>query len=208
MQCNHGWAWKSGLFAVVCFLRGAGAEAKPKAEPKAKPSVVRLSLAGQRLAVGEADFLKCDPKAGYFLHRSGEGWEGLGCHLELCSREYFLAKSIFRDDAAKAERTTLPNLKTGWGVNIGDSPAVVRRKLGALPTKQSWDRDKKSSFLNYLYHKSVFLTIPISAYKYQKPPVTNKRLVRKKFDYSAEYTFANNQLVRIAYRVSDPDFEC
>lgn len=207
MKRNHGLVWKSVLFAAACVLKVAdGAPAKPNGE--AKSSVVRLSLAGQRLAVGEADFLKYDPKAGYFLHRDGEGWEGLGCHLELCSREYSLNRAMFRDSAAKAERQSLPNIKTGWGVNIGDSPATVRRKLGARPTEQSWDRDKQSSYFNYQYHKSVFLNIPISAFRYQKPPVTSKRFVRKKFDYWAQYSFKNNRLVRIVYRVSDPDFEC
>lgn len=169
--------------SAPCFAAGGRGHHAPPAPAR---SFLRFTLAGADVRDGLA-FIRYDAKAGYYLYGQPHG----------DSRPYesaSLTLSPERDDEAVEDKTpvqaaTLPRLRSGKGVNLGDSPVGVKRKLGALPTTTSYDRRTRE--LVYTY-ETVF-------------SLTRGGMVRRRMDYAATYTFHDSRLWAVEYALSKPD---
>ncbi len=125
MKTHYRLVLSVALIGMALLMRDA--EAKPRSK------VVRISLAGSRLDIGQADFVKFDSKANYYLIHGGDNWESPGAYLLLCPAADLSSLGTFELVKGEVQRTTLPRLRTGRGINIGDTPAQVRQKIGASP---------------------------------------------------------------------------
>jgi hypothetical protein len=171
------------------------------AQSKPRSSVVRFSLAGEKLRVGQADFLKFDPESNYYLVHYGYTWENPAAHLRLFPASD-LRNGELEGYGTKVQLATLPRLRTGTGVNIGDTPAQVKRKLGGPPKSPRFD--KKTGELTYSYRQRVVINIPASAYIYREPPMAEKSIITRTYSYGASYAFRNGRLRSISYSLVDP----
>ena len=101
------------------------------------PRVVRLSLAGARLALSARGFVEFDPRSGYYLVLQGDP-DDLGyCDLTLCPDRAFIASDVTHRPGgwSSVRKVRLPRLRSGAGVCLGDTPAQVRSKLRASPIR-------------------------------------------------------------------------
>jgi len=150
------------------------------------PSFVRLYLAGGNLA-DDADYVKYDSKERYYLVATGD-CDGASVDLVLTPNPVGYGYDPATSDKALVERVALPRLRTGKGVNIGDTPQQVQRKLGATPHWSSYDRETKKR--EWVYRASIFM---------------KSREKRGKQIYRGTYTFLNNRLWSIHYNVQEKD---
>lgn len=149
-------------------------------------NVVRLSLAGVR--VGHMGNMrgKYDPKQGYYLIELQE-CDGAHKHLLLTpdpAEAYLEAEQIQR-----LARVHLPRLRTGKGVNIGETPAQVQHKLGKAPDFYSYDRVKKERV--YEYRATL--------------PKQRRGRKQEKSSYRGVYKFRNERLRSITYNLDIGD---
>lgn len=161
---------------------------KPQQKHATKPYTVRLSLAGERLNLQKPFFkVLYDPKSNYYLIGDGFGPD----HLTSLTLTLAPASKIaeYQGTIERRQIATLPHLKSGFGVNIGDSPAIVLRKLGQMPQQTGVDYESKKH--TFWYRKSVWVT----------PPRKNKP---EKWHYSAYYSFDKNRLWAIGYSIASP----
>ena len=177
------------LIAAAFILLPTLAVASQSSKLQNHPAFVRLSLAGGNLT-NEESYVKYDAKARYYLIATGD-CDGASVDLILTpspassgmgddDREYAKDKNI--------KRVALPRLRNGKGVNIGDTPQQVQKKLGIAP-HHSWVRnDLKAREWNY------YANI-----------VMNSRKARGMQNYRATYTFRNGRLWSIAYNAQEPD---
>jgi hypothetical protein len=172
------------IIAVLILMAIGVATAQQSSKSAGYPSFMRLSLAGATLGDNEGNgFTKYDPKQRYFLiaysHTEGD------LNLVLTPQpESFLFDPSDPDRWKGVKRVTLPRLRTGTGVNIGDTPQQVRRKLGTTPHREAYDRRKKERVWHYF------------------GPITMKVWTLKR-KYIGEYRFRNERLWSIEYTVSD-----
>lgn len=151
-------------------------------------NIVRLSLAGMRLNLRQGNYLKHDAEAGYYLNVSNNG-NSVG--LFLCpSRDYVAEESGDEAPLPAAVRGKLPRLTTGAGVNIGDTPQQVARKLGAMPGQNFYTDFRKER--TYTYHGRV----PVQALGGS---------AHKSWYYLAKYIFRHEHLWAIDYSASSFD---
>lgn len=122
---------KAKIFLCVA-LAVLPCAAAPKKKAPHYPSFVRFQIAGED--VRKDGDTKFDPKAGFYLIHTGD-CDGASVDLILTP-----SKSpkdnwdwTWTSKHNEARVTRLPRLRSGSGVNIGDSPATVQRKLGAGP---------------------------------------------------------------------------
>ena len=153
-------------------------------QPPKRPLHLRLTLADVR--VGQVKKLY-DPKEKYFLIGTGDCD---GAHMSLyLVPEAELGRSWSAEWKKKIPHVTLPRLRSGTGVNIGESPTQVRRKLGKSPDYYSYDQPNKIRV--YQYRASWF-----------ERDSTGKN---EKILYRGDYKFCNEQLISIRYSVSEAD---
>lgn len=153
------------------------------------PTFVRLSLAGGNLA-NEGGGVKYDAKTRYYLIATGDCD---GASIDLILTPSPASSGLGDDDREFAKdknikRVALPRLRDGKGVNIGDNPQQVQKKLGAAP-HHSWIR-KELNAREWNYYANIFM---------------KSRQARGMQNYRATYTFRNGRLWAIAYNVQEPD---
>jgi len=157
---------------------------------KHRATFVRTYLAGSCLSPHQKNLLKFDRKKGYYLNSFSDGLGRLmSIKLVLCPDPKRLGDPFADREIEKKEITftTLPRLLTGKGVNIGDSPQQVHRKLGSRPATSQYN------------HKTGE-----RAYTW-KAPITVKADNRwQKWTYYGTYTFRNERLWAIKYWAFDP----
>ena len=182
---------KPKLLVSALILLPVLAVAAPKKPPKS--SVVRFFLAGGQLTAEES-YVKYDPKARYFLVATGD-CDGVSVDLILTPQPSTSGMGITQDDkklalAKTTRRTTLPRLRDGKGVNIGDTPQQVEQKLGALPSQVSPRHEFNGRDWVYL------AAVPLKRkHKYSSSTLQN---------YRATYTFRDGKLWAIHYNLQDP----
>ncbi len=156
----------------------------------AQTKLVRRYLAGSHLSIAQRNFIKYDTASGYYLvsrYTMGEGTdEGrkVGATLLLTPDQGDVENMFLK---VKIQKTHLPRLRTGTGVNIGDTAAQVRSKVGPKPYV-----DRTTGQLSYSYKKRFFLSVP-------KSTGYRKRL----YHYSACYYFYNGRVEAIRYDLYD-----
>jgi len=130
------------ITASFVFLTAGQTLEKPKGQPK----YVRFSLAGGDL--GKADsYTKFDPKQRYYLIATGD-CDGASVSLILTPKPD--GYGIEPDDKKSwGKFVSLPRLRTGQGVNIGETPQQVKRKLGRAPHFLSYEAGKKERIYQY-----------------------------------------------------------
>lgn len=170
------------LLALSAFAALAAAQAAER-----RPAFVRLKLAGVDIQ-DQQHFVKYDPKERYYLVAS-EDCDGASTDLALTPSPG--AWGVKPDDKSIV-RASLPRLRNGTGVNIGDTPAVVRRKLGARPWK-------------WVYHRK--LDERVWTYEAPKIPVRMRHGISRVRDYTATYIFEHGRLWSIYYNVAVPGLE-
>ena len=156
--------------------------------PTPARTFLRFTLAGVDVRDGPS-FVRHDARTGYYLSAKTDGDH----------RSYQAASLVLspeRDEeagepGAQVQAVVLPRLRSGLGINIGDAPAVVKRKLGALPITTSYDRRTRQ--LVYTYETEFRLT--------------HGSMVRRRVNYLGMYTFHNDKLWAVAYTVDDPDYD-
>jgi hypothetical protein len=82
--------------------------------------------------------------------------------------------------------TTLPRLRTGKGINIGDTPQQVRRKLGSQPATSQYNYKSKQRVLTW-----------------KAPIMINAEGRWQNWAYRGIYTFRNERLWAIKYVAVD-----
>jgi hypothetical protein len=150
---------------------------------------VRASLAGSQLNPSQKNFLKFNKKEGYYLYYSSDGLGRLmSMKLVLCPDLNRLDVHYPKGPTAKRniEMNSLPRLRTGKGVNLGNSPQQVQRNLGSPP---------QISKYNYKTGEHVYTW---------KSPIAVKANSRwQNWAYHGIYTFRNERLWTITYWAVD-----
>ena len=181
----------AAVVAVACGTTAASKSTAGKSTVAVRPSYVRLSLAGREVG-DESVRSTYDPKQGYVLFVTGD-CDGSSVDLILASHPRVLSRSSDEDSSlqrwlksnAHVKRGTLSGLRNGRGVNIGDAPREVQRKLGAPPHQV-----RSSGGLEWTYFAVVD---------------TPSRRKRGPQNYRASYQFRNNRLWAIHYNLADQD---
>lgn len=191
------------LMAFASVGSRAKVDAKDTRKVAPQASFVRTYLAGTRLSLMQPDFTAFDAKAGYYLVKFGDTFDVRGATLILSPD---LAATYWPRSSKMSKsgiiRKTLPRLHTGTGVNIGDTPLQVRRKLGAWPREIRRDNGK---IRFYGYHSHVLVDMPYATGQWtngerivdRQAPTTKSR-----FHYYALYWFRNEKLESIEYTVT------
>lgn len=154
------------------------------------PQFVRLSLGGVHVTDG-AGLKVFDPGQHYYLISTGDcDVSSLGLVLTPDPRDwgYDFTKPSLRKGL---KRRTLPRLSGGVGVNIGESPEQVVRKLGSPPSIKAYN--EKTRVRTYTYFAHIVMS------------GEGKRRGRGKQFYSAKYVFLRERLRSIQYVVSNED---
>lgn len=151
-------------------------------KPSQRPQFMRLSLAGSHMGDTRS---KHDPKARYFLIGMGDCD---GAHMSLILTPDPQAEGIEWDEEEKRElpRVSLPRLRTGKGINIGETPSQVQHKLGKAPNFYSYDREKKEHIYQYR-----------SAYSRRNGAGKGEKIF-----YTGSYKFRNGRLWSIHYSLN------
>lgn len=171
---------QKNIITAVLALLPILSTASQSSDSQKHPAFVRFSLAGGSLMDKDNFYEEYDAKERYYLISTGD--------CDGTSRDLILTPSpassgIGGDDRSFAKdknikRVTLPRLRNGKGVNIGDTPKQVKRKLGRGPHR-SWIRnDLKVRVWNY-YSKT--------------------------HSYTATYLFRKGRLWSISYHVGGAD---
>ncbi|HAZ64937.1 MAG TPA: hypothetical protein DCZ72_15190 [Armatimonadetes bacterium] len=142
----------------------------------AKPYVVRMTLAGELLGGGQGTI--ADTRSDYLVTHSGD-CDGAQLTLLLSPPRSGLTWDPDR-------QAPLPRLRSGTGVNIGESPRTVIRKLGRQPDEIGHLEWYARGTTTYTYHAKI---------NYRGGP----RVYTK---YRAEYTFRSGRLYSIMYIIS------
>lgn len=175
--------------AILLILAASGfAKSKPS---KSKPYIIRMHLAGARLEIDQKDFIRFDSKQNYYLIHSGNNWETAGATLFLCPASEMASYGYELKQLKNAKHASLPRLRSGFGVNIGESSKIVIAKLGRKPDHTS--RNSQNPELIYNSRVPVRFTSRTGT------------KVRKMYDYQARYRFGNGKLQMIEYRVFDAE---
>lgn len=173
------------LFVLVPMLAVA---APYSSTSESYPTFIRFSLAGGNL-VDDAGYTKYDPKARYYLLATGD-CDGASIDLILTPSPASSGRGDDREFAnnKSVKRVVLPRLRNGKGVNIGDSPQQVQKKLGARPHHVWVKKDLRQ--LEWVYYANIFM---------------KSRQARGMQNYRATYTFRNARLWSVHYNVHEAD---
>ena len=147
----------------------------PGRPSRSYPRFVRLSLAGASVN-DRGSSVKYDPRERYFLLATGD-CDGASIDLVLTPD----LSAWNRRLEASTPRVSLPRLRTGRGVNIGDTPQEVRMKLGRSPHFYSYDSERRARVYEY------------------------RAKLGHGWLYSGEYAFRNERLWSIHYNVAHED---
>ena len=153
--------------------------------------LVRTKLAGVQMDVTQKDFIWFDAASGYYLAKTGSNWEHFGVNLILTPDR---KKIPFIDKTTmKSRQVRLPRLQNGSGINIGDTVAQMRRKLGEEP--------------EYFYVEDKSLVRTEIYYGIAKMPTPQKSggPKLKTYYYSAKYAFLQGKLRTIEYNLVAAD---
>lgn len=174
---------------VLSFVLLASLACAAASKPVAKrdPAYVRYSLAGEDIREGGG--YKHDVKAGFYLIHTGD-CDGVSRDLYLTPDKLPSGNAaedfgswISLDNFEGSTKAVLPRLRTGTGVNIGDSPAVVQRKLQSPPHSVNvW-----GSVKDWRYYAAIEIK-------------SGKKMVPR--NYSATYRFYKNKLWGINYNIA------
>lgn len=170
-----------GMLCVFGALAAAG-----EVQAQKLPSFVRLSLAGASL-VNPKSFVTLelyDPKEEYYLI-ARKDCDGDALELILTpDPEKWGQGTVDNVGDESLKPADLPNLRTGKGVNIGETPSVVKRKLGRAPHYQAYNAKTKTR--SYVYFTKVRA-------KFAGAKSVESRL------YQAKYIFRGERLREIVY---------
>jgi hypothetical protein len=189
MKISSKYLIMSVLLLPSLTVSGAKPTQTPSQEFKYRAKFVRTYLAGSRLSPAQKNFLKFDKKEGYYLNSYSDGLGRLmSIKLVLSPDPKRIGDPYSDGEIAKKSITftVLPRLRTGKGVNIGDSPQQVRRKLGSSPMTSQY---------NYKSKERV--------YTWKAPIVVKAENRWQNWTYYGIYTFRNEQLWAIKYWAID-----
>ncbi|MBI5832892.1 MAG: hypothetical protein HZB16_11380 [Armatimonadetes bacterium] len=166
------------LFIVATALEAAAGQPRPY--------LVRLTLAGGKL-VDQADYCKFDKNQGYYLIATGD-CDGASVDLVLTPDPTPYGWGGDTTDGGRPPTpASLPRLRTGTGVNIGESPKQVLAKLGAKPESNTYD--KKTRVREMCFYAKVKV----------------RSMGRDYTRYGATYTFRDEKLWKIGYGIGTED---
>lgn len=188
-----------GSLALVVGLASTASSLAPKrySDVKFSAGFVRVQLAGARLSPHQHHFIKYDPKSRYYLRSIPDGAGRLQSLTLILSPDY---KRLDQGDGGPpyAIKASLPRLTNGTGVNIGDTPQQVKRKLGAEPEEFSCNR--KTRVRIYIYKAPVSVLLALTD-KSDRPYRDWSR-----WTYTGTYEFHNEKLWLIRYDADEPDY--
>lgn len=166
--------------SAPCFAAGGRGHHAPPAPAR---SFLRFTLAGADVRDGLA-FTRYDAQADYYLTAETDG-----NRRSYQSTTLTLSPQLSDDQAGNSpvQPIALPRLRSGKGINIGDTPPVVEQKLEALPTTMRYDRRTKE--LVYTYETTFLLT--------------HGSMIHKRMNYLATYTFHNSRLWDVEYNLNE-----
>ncbi len=173
------------VLAVSAPCSAAGGRGH-QAPPVPTPTFLRFTLAGADVRDG-LSFVKHDPKAGYYLCDRTDGFQRSYPLAVLTLSPYETVDAMM--DFTPVRTFILPRLRSGKGVNVGDTPPVVEQKLGALATTTSYDR--RTNQLIYTYETTFSLT--------------HGSMTHKRMNYKATYTFHDSRLWEMEYELIEPE---
>ncbi len=187
-----------GVLLLAIFTASDAYSVSPlriKKYPDVKVSThfTRIELAGARLGPRQKSFTKYDSKSGYYLSflRDGLGDSLTTLRLVLSPDAEHLN---IGGEAEDAEKTALPLLTNGLGVNIGDNPQQVERKLGAKPEEVSYNRKSRVRLRTYKAPISVYLELNGANHlRYRR---------WSQWNYKAIYEFRREKLWAICYEAN------
>lgn len=177
--------WPVGLALMIVsgfVLAGRAVSATPAPAP----TFLRFTLAGADVRDG-LSFVRRDAKSGYYLSARTDGFSRSYPYTTLTLSPNRTLDTMM--DFTPVRAATLPRLYSGKGINIGDVPSVVERKLGALPTTTGYDRRTRQ--LVYTY-ETLF-------------KLTRGTMIRKRMNYLATYVFQSGRLWSVEYKVKEPE---
>ncbi len=175
------------LVGVTCL---AGAWSEAKAEDS---QVLRTQLAGATLDADLPNLRKFDARQGYYLTRITDGLgralvTGLYLYPNPKKNSGYVPPRVADFNEIETQKTKLPSIRQGWGVNIGDTTSQVQKKLGCAPNSSSYKRETKSGA--YIYEEPITLDIKRE----------NRRV---KWQYSAKYIFDKGRVRVIEYEAHE-----
>lgn len=187
------------MFAVPLIFSSFILPGKAKCEkPTQQPTqhsanLIRTQLAGIQMDVKQKDFIWFDAASGYYLAKTGSHWEHFGANLILTPDRKTIPFIKDPKTTVKVRQVKLPRLRSGSGINVGDTIAQVHHKLGEEP--------------EYFYpeYKSPERTEVYFGCTKMKTPQKNGGFNLKTYYYRAEYTFRNGKLRTIEYNLTSPD---
>jgi hypothetical protein len=136
MKISSKYLIMSVLLLPSLTVSGAKPTQTPSQEFKYRAKFVRTYLAGSRLSPAQKNFLKFDKKEGYYLNSYSDGLGRLmSIKLVLSPDPKRIGDPYSDGEIAKKSITftVLPRLRTGKGVNIGDSPAASAAQARFFP---------------------------------------------------------------------------
>lgn len=160
------------------------------------PTYARLTICGIRLGNSATIY---DAKEKYFLVSTGD-CDGASLTVVLSPDINRLGFGGMDTEAgrkeliAEANKTSLPHLRDGSGVNIGDSPRRVKQKNGT-PTRVL----RNSLEVTYIYAGKIWVR-PEKSYETVFLDESSRAVQR---GYRAEYFFRHNKLWAIRYTAFD-----
>lgn len=152
------------------------------ANEKENPGIVRMSLAGARVDDNK-EFTRYDARQHYYLIATGD-CDGASLDLILTPDPSLIYEGGLDERGEKVERFALPHLRDGKGVNIGDTPDQVRRKIGVAA--QGIDVDSSHGQITWNYYAMVNLP----------------KLKGGRRNYHARYFFRKDRLFAIWYNTT------
>ena len=186
----------TGAIPVAVSLLAAQAGAAPRlaTEIHSHANYLRVSLCGVPLDINRQPFLRYDARQHYYLSYEEDGL-GHTMLLGLCLRPTHWIPSDFdknpndapdlEDDLEMpAQNAELPRLRSGAGIDIGDTPAQVTGKLGAQPSGK--------------FSRGTTLV-----YSYKAPVTVEFSNDGEPWFYHAKYCFHNGHLWAIEYFVRE-----
>lgn len=162
--------------AIIC----PWALARGGKSTQTKPSVIRTTIADKKLGTSFGPFY--DKQEGYYLLGNVDGL-GKAMVAYLILRPDFKPLEDYGISREDVKEKTLPHLRGGRGINIGDTPRQVRQKIGQAAHKSRYNRKTKAR--TYIYQSKISLKVGDE--------------MARDWDYTATYTFHHEKLWSIEY---------
>ena len=180
---------KRPRFSLILKCLFALSFASVGATKNTNSNVVRTQLAGTNLE-DKGQFYKFDSQEHYYLafQKDGAGHVEF-ISLKLCPDRKQVCYPDGELENREISAARLPRLRTGKGINIGDTPRQVLAKIGEEPEYYQYNRKTKTRI--YTYKAPIFLKV-------------RETSSREKWNYEGIYKFKNERLWDIEYTAAEP----